>query len=525
MRKVTINSDTSHIEISCDYDSSLVSVIKELPDRMWNKLSKVWIIPFTPFHAKEVVSKLEPLGFQIHPRIYGMFEPVTIKKKFLVKRIGLYDFQSEAIDFLNATKGRALIADEQGLGKTVEALYWISERVDIDKTLIVCPASVIYKWKAEIEKWDVDKSITIISKGTDAIPETNYVIMSYSIMTRKIAELSDIRWDCFIADECHKLKSSTSQRSRAAKNINSKYFLALSGTPILNRPMEFFNVLSMIDKSQWSSWWTYAHRYCGARQTYWGLDTSGASNLDELSERVAPIMIRRLKKDVLTELPDLTRTKVPVRVEGAEINTAYRNLFETLRSDGKGLVSNTLTRLSLLRQAIGRAKIPLVVEMATDILDADLDTKIVIYAVHKHVVEELTSALKAYGVTTITGDIDNEERSIRQLRFQEKHMPRVMIISSAGGEGIDLYRASVIIFAEREWGPALEEQAEARCHRIGQKNAVEAMYVIAKGTIDEDIDELIESKRSILGMVVTQADVQLNITNDLLDRIMQKGGR
>ncbi len=520
MKKVTVDSSTIRIEF--DYDPMMVELVKRLPDRSYDKNSRQWLLPLSPFHVGQVIAQLEPAGFQIDPRLHNVMGKHS-KRKFLIKRDGLYDFQSECIDFLDTAGGRALIADEQGLGKTIESLYWIAQHPEIRRVLVVCPASVVYKWVAEIKKWDSDKSVDVVMKGSSPIPDTDYVVMSYAIMTRQIGVLSEMRWDCFIADECHRLKSEKAQRSRAAKNINAKYFLALSGTPILNRPIEFFNVLNMINPKVWGSWWNYAHRYCGAHQTYWGLDSSGASNLDELASRVAPYMIRRLKKDVLTELPDLTRTKVPVRVDGAEIVTAYRTLYESLRVGGKGSGADAMVHLNVLRQAIGRSKIPFVIELAEGVLDADEDAKVVIYAVHRHVVSQLEIALRKYGVTTITGDVPNEERSVRCDRFQNMHLPRVMIISSAGGEGIDLYRSSVIIFAEREWGPATEEQAEARCHRIGQENAVEAIYVIAKGTIDEDIDELIESKRSVLGQVITQADVHLDITDELLSRIMRKG--
>lgn len=831
MKKVTVDSSTIRIEF--DYDPMMVELVKRLPDRSYDKNSRQWLLPLSPFHVGQVIAQLEPAGFQIDPRLHNVMGKHS-KRKFLIKRDGLYDFQSECIDFLDTAGGRALIADEQGLGKTIESLYWIAQHPEIRRVLVVCPASVVYKWVAEIKKWDSAKSVDVVMKGSSPIPDTDYVVMSYAIMTRQIGVLSEMRWDCFIADECfpgdtmvetdrgslrideivnnkmgvfvkscnsstsvvelkkvtgwikkplanqlvrvihefgsfictenhpvyteedgyveartllrgktlrilwtevsnsqvwadqilwkemfghmenqstrvqegiytenkrgkgkegklgirqtkkiiirrneeeqsnvdagskrqddsikqrenfpiswrkrtinnptgsssikdrrsfrvsnwntkvypgrvrlstrllqgrywisrvlfsnrgrwkdsqttkvevsrqeersytipsrvvsvevykprdrrecgegstdyqfvycldvednhnffadgvlvhncHRLKSEKAQRSRAAKNINAKYFLALSGTPILNRPIEFFNVLNMINPKVWGSWWNYAHRYCGAHQTYWGLDSSGASNLDELASRVAPYMIRRLKKDVLTELPDLTRTKVPVRVDGAEIVTAYRTLYESLRVGGKGSGADAMVHLNVLRQAIGRSKIPFVIELAEGVLDADEDAKVVIYAVHRHVVSQLEIALRKYGVTTITGDVPNEERSVRCDRFQNMHLPRVMIISSAGGEGIDLYRSSVIIFAEREWGPATEEQAEARCHRIGQENAVEAIYVIAKGTIDEDIDELIESKRSILGQVITQADVHLDITDELLSRIMRKG--
>jgi len=388
----------------------------------------------------------------------------------------------------------------------------------------VCPASVLFKWKDEIEKWDAGKSSYILEHSSTPIPDVNYLIMSYSIMTRKVTELLELGWDCIIYDECHKLKSSSSQRSRAAKNLNSKYLLALSGTPVLNRPIEFFNVLNLINPGYFGSWWSYVHRYCGAKETYWGLDTKGASNLDELALRISPHMIRRLKRDVLKELPDLVRTKIPVIVNGMEINTAYRNLFVYLKSHGHSgdSAGDALVKLNVLRQAIGRAKIPLVVQLAQDLLDEDADKKIVIYAVYKATVTSIEQSLKQYGVTTITGDVPTAERQTRQMAFQNRHMPRVMIISSAGGEGIDLYRADTIIFAEREWGPAPEEQAEARCHRIGQKDSVEAMYLVAKSTVDEDIDNLIESKRAILGQLLVQSDIKLSIIDNIFENIMRR---
>lgn len=521
MRKITVSENKIVIEFS--YDAGVVETVKQIPDRSYDRKTKVWSVPLSVFHAEETLKQLDGKGFSIDPRIYGLIAPVN-RRKFTVRRDGLYDFQSQAIDFLNEVGGRALIADEQGLGKTIEALYWVSQMPDIKRVLVVCPASVLYKWKAEIEKWDTGKSVGLVLKGSNAIPDTNYVVMSYAIMTRQIVNLLEEEWDCFIMDEAHKVKSDKAQRSRAAKNINSKYFLALSGTPVLNRPVEFYNILNMIDPVIFGSWWTYVHRYCGAHQTYWGLDVSGASNLDELSSRLSPFMIRRLKKEVLTELPDLTRTKVPVAASGAEIVSAYRSLYEALQSAERGKNTETLVRLNVLRQAIGRAKIPFVVELAENVLESDEDSKVVIYAVHKYVVDELSTRLRQYGVTAVTGDIPNDERSMRCSKFQEMHMPRVMIISSAGGEGIDLYRSSVIIFAEREWGPATEEQAEARCHRIGQKNAVEAIYVVAQDTIDADIDDLIEQKRKILDQIVSQADVVVDIRDELFRRVMKGGG-
>jgi len=881
MRVVTVDMDAGRINISFDYDMYALSVVKELPDRTYNQKTRVWSTPLSQFHADFVIDRLTPLGFTIDPRLHGLVSQPK-KKKFVLKRDGLYDFQSEGVDFIEQAGGRVLIADEQGLGKTIESLYWISTKQDIKYALVVCPASVIYKWKAEILKWDKDKTVSIVERTKDAIGDANYTIMSYAIMTRKVADLQLFKWDCIIYDECfpgdtlvdtdrgrlriddivnnkmnvsvqscnlsanvvelkkvmgwikkpltnklvkvthehgffictenhpiyteedgyveastltsgktmrllqenvcdfnkgkehstflfsqlchkiqmgerrlskysnwqntrktnmsmvqkrifnraiqtksvlfqkvfsimenisariqrgvhsenkesirewsmegkeeskrigtneskqsdvdarserqddsikqrenilisgrqreinsttdsstvsnrgtlrvsyrdssvyqrgvsistkllqgrhwisrvlfgnrnrwcipqtsqmevsgqekgshtissrvvsievyeprdrresggsstenqfvycldiednhnffadgvlvhncHRLKSDAAQRTRAAQLLESKYLLALSGTPIMNRPAEFYTILNLLNPKLWGTWWNFVHRYCAARKTYFGLDVSGASNLEELASRLSPYMIRRLKKDVLQELPDLTRTKIPVRVNGTEINTAFRNLFETLREKGRS-TADAIVKLNVLRQAIGRAKVPLVTDIAQGILDSNEENKIVIYAVHKEVVAMLSEALKSYGVTTITGEVTAEDRSFRQQAFQTRHAIRVMIISSAGGEGIDLYRASTIIFAEREWGPAPEEQAEARCHRIGQKNAVEAIYLIAEGTVDEDIDTLIENKRSVLGQLVIQADIKPTIETDLFDRILRGGRR
>jgi len=503
--------NTSRIDITSEYNLDVVNAIKLIPDRTWDIGRKMWSIPMTSFHLRFAMDVLKEYDFQVAARLNMLIED---KPARLLKRDGLYDFQSEAIDFIDKANGRVLLAEEVGLGKTIEALYWISTKSDIKSILVVCPASVIYKWEAEIKKWDKSRTVQVLRTSKEELSTKNYIIMSYSIMTRRNIELTEQVWDCLVFDECHKIKDSRAQRSRVAKSIESKYILALSGTPLVNRPVEFYNILHMINPSQWGTWWTFTQRYCSAHNTYWGRDVTGASNLEELSARLQNTMIRRLKKDVLQELPDITRTKIPILVDASEINQAYRNLWETLHKDREDTGgNNALAQLTTLRQAVGRAKVSTVVEIAKDLLDANSEKKIVIYAVHKEVVRMLEEELRPYGVSSITGDVNNEERSKRQLKFQNDYMPRVMIISMAGGEGIDLFRADVLIFCEREWASTTEEQAEGRLLRIGQKCAVEAIYPIAINTIDEDIDNLIESKRYILGQVIIQPEIQTREAN------------
>ena len=159
MRILTPNMNTSRIDITSEYNLDVVNAIKLIPDRTWDIGRKMWSIPMTSFHLRFAMNVLKEYDFQVAARLNILIED---KPTRFIHRDGLYNFQSEAIDFLNKANGRALIADEQGLGKTIEALYWISTKPDINTILVICPASVIYKWEAEIKKWDKSRTVQVL---------------------------------------------------------------------------------------------------------------------------------------------------------------------------------------------------------------------------------------------------------------------------------------------------------------------------------------------------------------------------
>jgi len=178
-----------------------------------------------------------------------------------------------------------------------------------------------------------------------------------------------------------------------------------------------------------------------------------------------------------------------------------------LKDNGKTTDPNALSKLNMLRQIIGMGKVDAAVELAEDAL-LEPDKKIVLYAHHKAVVQALCEKLKDYGVDTIVGDDSNTKRADTMKRFQTQDLPRVLVISSAGGEGVDLFRADTMITVEREWNEAKESQAESRLHRNGQKHAVMVYYLVAHNTIDKDIDELIERKRDAFDSVIGLEDIR-----------------
>jgi hypothetical protein len=816
VKTIALDDQKKRITLNFPYQAGMIERVKsELTDRSFYSNSKTgeayWWVPADPWHAALVMKfarKYQAQGFFVSKPVMDLADKYG-KKLISTPRENLYPFQSEGLDFLNLIDGRGLVADEQGLGKTITVLSWLGEHPEATKILVVCPASVTYKWEAECKKWLPGHSVQVVTTGKQPLEPVQVIIMSYAIMTNRYPELRKTFFDCIVADECFPydvpvvtnrgeipigdiveqqlpvevlsqspngklewkkivkyiknpriqslvrivhtkgelictsnhpvyisgrgyveasnliggdiiryvssdqdmfgvpqgisdnekcreaeilllkmcrdsegrysqtgtggevtfaqsyvdarsygegieesrsiwpnyswgkrtgvdcptektfgfigagmdtrvpgegrqysrvsielqgrysesriedsyrsgwqfpfweeasvrpeerfdveesrvvsiesvqpnclteysgsnerdqyvyclevehnhnffagrvlvhncqyVSNSDAKRTKAIKMLKSKYFLALSGTPFLNRPIELWSILNILYPQVWSNKWKFGIRYADGRDDGWGWKFDGASNLDELRDKLSHLMLRRLKVDVLSQLPELTRSVIPIEIANiAEYKREYKVVKSAVKADRHS--SSLLAKLTALRQIIGKGKVAPAVELAEDIL-ANADRKVVLYAHHKEVVRELTEQLKAYRPLIIVGDTPNEQRHKNAVAFQTDPAYRVMIISSAGGEGIDLFAAQDMIFVEREWNSGKEEQIEARLHRIGQKNAVVIHYIVAVNTIDEKMHRLIDSKRDILRQVIGLADIETSIVNDLLDEI------
>ena len=324
-KTATLLADTIHIKFS--YDPDMVSKARSLSGRKWNSLTKEWTAPV----YLETVEKLIEWGFQLDEALAKWYD--LTKKQINNTAIEipglkgqLRPFQKQAVSFIESQQGRALIADQMGLGKTIEALAWIQLHPELRPVVIVCPASVKLNWAKETKKWLSNPKIQVISGRKNGYSLTgNIIIINYDIVPSWVNAIKTLIPRIIILDEAHYIKNSKAKRTRAIKQIckGVSHILTLTGTPIVNRPIEMFNAINLVAPKIFPSLWKYAHRYCNARHNGFGWDFNGASNTQELHEKLTKtVMIRRLKKDVLKELPEKQRTVVPIPIKNKKIGRA-----------------------------------------------------------------------------------------------------------------------------------------------------------------------------------------------------------
>lgn len=419
-----------------------------------------------------------------------------------------------------------LLADDMGLGKTIQVIGLINNDPTIKRALIVCPASLRLNWKRELEKWLVRPLIVGIVTPSE-IPDCDILICNYDILHR--FDFGDYEWDLVAADEAHYTKNKDARRSKALHAINGKRRVAMTGTPIANRPVELFPIISWVDPDTWpkKSFFQFAKRYCDAKQGQFGWNFEGASNLGELQEKLrSTCMIRRKKDDVLKDLPPKRRSVVVVPANGdsalvkRELSAyeAHRQAIEELRAERdlakasgnqaeyKLAVSKLrsqegvmLSEMSKLRAETAIALAPKVVEHVKNILEDNDGYKIIIFAHHKDVVWLLQHELMAYGVVTVTGDTSMNNRQHAVDTFQQDPKCQVFIGNiQAAGVGLTLTASAHVVFAELDWVPGNVIQAEDRAHRYGQKNMVLVEHVVMDGSLGAKMAKTIIAKQEVI---------------------------
>ena len=250
----------------------------------------------------------------------------------------LYEYQKLGVEFLLNSGGRALLADAPGVGKTAQTLAYIAH-AGFKRTLVVCPASVKFSWENETEKWTNLKSFVVDPKTDLSLisHDVNIVIVNFDILKKYLNEFLKYKWDCLAVDECHLIKSQTAIRTKAVKILskNIANVIMLTGTPVLSRPIEIYNVLNIIDPKVWGNYYGFATRYCNGKQGYWGFEAKGATNLPELKEKISKYFLRRTKEEVLKELPPKSRIEIPMDLpmeERIQYELVESNLVKYLKT-------------------------------------------------------------------------------------------------------------------------------------------------------------------------------------------------
>jgi len=544
--------------IQFPYNADAVEAIKELPARKWNPAERGWEIP--DFLASAAAVKLEPFYPDIADALRSHVASVTVEarrdisnaqsgeevsdrnaqrilekiKKELKLPLNLFPYQEVGVAFIELSKGKALIGDDMGLGKTAQSLAWLALHKEKRPVIVICPASVKVNWSREIDKWIPNSSIQSINSGKDAI-ETgkDFYIINYDLLSKHEQGLLNIGASVVILDEATYVKERKSQRTKATLKIakSSPHVLALSGTPILNKPIEFFNILNLIAPKVFKSQWQFGHQFCGMEHNGYGFSYSGATNTELLNFLLKSIMIRREKKEVLKDLPPKRREfkyiGIPNKIirmhEAAEMDLSnavrdyrIRGLSSEERSEKRMLA---ITALNYLRQVVGMAKAEQTLEIVRPTLEAG--EKIVIFGHHKAVLDKLEEDVTKAGFKNvrIDGQVTGNKRQKLIDEFQSDPDCKVMIASIlAMGMGVNLVAASSVFIVERQWTPAVEEQGEDRLWRIGQEKEVTVWYLVTADTVDDKMNHLIERKRKMVRQIIDgESHSEESLVSELLN--------
>ncbi|XP_012505958.1 PREDICTED: DNA annealing helicase and endonuclease ZRANB3 [Propithecus coquereli] len=434
-------------------------------------------------------------------------------------RAKLLPFQKDGITFALRRDGRCMVADEMGLGKTIQAIaiaYFYKEEWPL---LIVVPSSLRYPWTEEIEKWIPElgpEEINVIQNKTDVgrISTSKVTVLGYGLLTTDAETLIDAlnnqNFKVVIVDESHYMKSRNANRSKILLPVvqKARRAILLTGTPALGRPEELFMQIEALFPQKFGSWTDYAKRYCNAHIRYFGKrpqwDCRGASNLNELHQLLSDIMIRRLKSEVLTQLPSKIRQRIPFDLPSAaakELNTSFEEWEKLMRGPNSGATETVMGLMTRMFKQTAIAKAGAVKDYIKMMLQND-SLKFLVFAYHLNMLQACTEAVIEYKTRyiRIDGSVSSSERIHLVNQFQKDPNTRVAILSiQAAGQGLTFTAASHVVFAELYWDPGHIKQAEDRAHRIGQCSSVNIHYLVANGTLDTLMWGMLNRKAQVTG--------------------------
>ncbi|HET9887602.1 MAG TPA: DEAD/DEAH box helicase, partial [bacterium] len=459
-------------------------------------------------------------------------------------RAQLRPYQREGLDFLAHTSSLgigAILADDMGLGKTLQALAWLAwlgkKESPSTPSLVVCPASVIHNWEREAQRFAPSLRILTLTAGAQRhalrrqIPEYDLVVTNYALLRRDLEELQRMEWRAVILDEAQNIKNPDAVVSKAAKTLRARHRLALTGTPLENRVLDLWSIVTFLNPG------------------YLGTRTSFEQRFDRidvppharrlLAAKLRPIMLRRLKKQVAPELPprieerrDCDLTPGQRKLYIAEVAKG-RALIQKLASSG-GLQRNKISILALLtrlrqicchpalaggRESLGSGKFDALFELL-DPLFAE-GHKVLVFSQFVECLKLIDREMRLRGIAhhMLTGQSRNRAELV--AAFERDLNPAAFLISlKAGGTGLNLTAASYVILFDPWWNPAVEAQAIDRTHRIGQDRTVIAYRMLARGTIEDRIWDLQQQKASLVSDVLGEDGFAKTLTREDLDYLL-----
>ena len=586
--------DEKRIDVKLNFypEPNIISIFRE-HQMNYDTEFKEWILPFINYTS--LFNTLKNLGeFKLNPipihTIDIMFEKEKLEQIKFLNQIGtgskskrvmftidykedcqhlpklndlpkglfnsLYRFQKQGIIFGIKKFSRLLIADEMGVGKTVQAIGLSSLYQKDWPVLVICPSSLKFAWRDEITNWlseiiDSNEVQVIKHSKNEFKDNIKYYIISYDLSVRMIEKIIEKKFQYIIADEAHYLKSRTAKRTISLTPIlqRAKRVVLLTGTPILAKPMEIFPLLHILRPDKFKGFKEFGSRYCDPKCLRFGLiDWSGSSNSRELNSILNKLMIRRLKKDVLNQLPPKKRQKIEISTDSKIIkqlkivmeksSKKFEKLLGTqIELDKLGIniddlktekekdeenkskekdkeEDSILNRFSKAYSMTGQAKLPGVKDYVNYLVDNSC--KFLIFAHHCEVLDAIEEVIinDKISYIRIDGKVAVEKRQDLVNKFQTDDDCLVAILSiTACATGLTLTKASTVVFAELHFTPSIMIQAEDRAHRIGQESGcVNIHYLFGSDTLDVLLFRKLNEKQNIVSTTLDNKSKDLNVT-------------
>ncbi len=517
------------------FDAEILFKLKQIPERTYHPESKTWSFPIQHI---EVAYRIWPhqclLDLRTRTAVQEFrvvtqrtAEMIALEDQIRANWSGLYEHQVEGIAHI-LPRDHSLLADDMGPRKTRQSI--IPAIIRGGQKLVICPATLKDNWKKEIKMVDPDATIQVIGGSIGPNPESDWNIVNYDVLKKWRPRLMEMGFVTEIIDEAHRIKNEGAGRSKQVlgwtggsgkskvKNLGLKdiaeHVVLLTGTPIMSRPMEIFNLLKAVGHPLGKNWWQFAQRYCGARQdtvyvkgghgstkTVWNF--KGASNLEELAALISDIYLQR-KKDECLDLPGKFRFPQYVQIDLKK----YQEYEDSINW------KNHLAKLTLMRVETADQCVPATISRLEDIIDAEIENAVVfscftdpIDRIANYLNKEKPTAVVLDGRTSKKHKEGKKPRECmcvectKQVFWEEPNVRVLVGQIQAAGQGHNLQNASQVIFNDFDWVPANHDQAEDRCYRIGQDRKVTVTFIVAEDTMAEDLQEVYYEKKAIVSTV------------------------
>lgn len=455
-----------------------------------------------------------------------------------------FKYQLTDVRRIHQLGGRVLVGWEMGLGKSYLSLFHALRHPELRPIVVICPASIKYQWEREckIHTGMLAKVLEGTRPDVDAI-ETHYPvwIVNYDILGQRQGEKYGEGWLSFlkslkpqlvILDEIHYTSNRTAHRAKWSRELCSGVpsVLGLSGTPLTNRPAELWSPLNIIRPDLFPSFWSFVQRYTQARRTRWGWDFRGASNIEELAQKLAPVMIRRRTEDVLADLPTQRRSVIHLEMDNRhEYNkalTQFRKWLEERVPDKarSALRAETLTKLGYLKRLAAHLKLRSVFEWIDNFLE-ESDGKIILFAVHTKIIDQLKERYNPISVV-VTGSVTGRDRQHAVDKFVTNNRTRIFIGNiKAAGVGWSAKGCSDVAFVEVGWTPGEHTQAERRVYGIGRGErgrGSNAWYLVARDTIETSLIELLQRKQKTITAILDNGKGEnFDVVEELMSSLLK----